>query len=521
MQYTTNQQLIPQHLILKGKIPSNSLEHSIKFPPSHTFGLMLESSCLLSVQERMKLRYIWQTKYMVDNMTIRKRASTLYSKKIRWFDHTLPDGYNCSWDMSCKSRLHPSSRTMDVARLNNSDTLPLIATIGQGGWGMFRSPENTEREQERERQRQFPPREHARSHQRRHEYRRDGDDTIHTLRCPPVHAIRVHEGTSRCGTVVRDPHLEYTFQLFPLPNATTHVEVQLPVPVHDFCFGKDLAIFACPRYHANNDISPIFMPLESMRGSRLLASHNLRMLNVQNFPQSDTLRVEMTCDHDKYVAFGHRNGQVSLLDLRASQPVCSIYQYEQSSSSTTSTTPLGSVSDMGFLSSSLDSKQIIVRRSFGSCQVHDIRKASSTSMSATTALHNLVVPSDDINPTLSANCNGFVVDPIGKQTLISPYINSNNDAHLGVWSLRTGRMVDSRLLQSSSTSSTVEQDILYVELCNKTTPSFAPSTSNREKVASSSSFAAWLKCGAFTKDKITSSKVGSLTQLTFPGHWQY
>jgi hypothetical protein len=267
------------------------------------------------------------------------------------------------------------------------------------------------------------------------------------------------------------------------------------------------------------------------------------MLNVHNFPQSDALRVEMTCDHDKYVAFGHRNGQVSLIDLRASQTVCSIYQCEQPPPSSSSSTArngksinspplLGSVSDLSFLSSTFDTKQMIVRRSFGSCQVHDIRKLSSSSATttnyhhnvsspSTTVVHNLMVPSDDINPTLSSNCNGFVVDPIGHQTLISPYINTNCDACLGIWSLQTGLMVGSRLLQSCSSSpssNATGRDILYVELCRRTTPSFS-SAPNKEKVVSSSSFAAWLKCGAFTKDKV-SSKVGSLHQISFPGHWQ-
>ena len=124
----------------------------------------------------------------------------------------------------------------------------------------------------------------------------------------------MHQGSARCGTVVRSNSRDapYSFQYYPLPHATSYVEAPLYEPVHDFCFGTDLVLFACPRFVGNATLTPLFLPLEG--------DGALRQLNVRNFPQSDALRVEMTCasSQEKYVAFGHRNGQVSLLDLRQS-----------------------------------------------------------------------------------------------------------------------------------------------------------------------------------------------------------
>jgi len=246
----------------------------------------------------------------------------------------------------------------------------------------------------------------------------------------------------------------------------------------------------------------------------------------------------MMCEEEeKLVAFGHRNGIVSILDLRASGTVCSILQYEESDRATTCSR-LGFVSDLAFLSSYNLHHQVLVKRSFGSCQLHDLRKFSSSFSTATdintsphkistSVVRNMTVPSNEINPMLSANCSGFAVDPNGHQTMISPYIDSNSGASLGLWSLGTGHMVGSRTLQANRQSNSLEseEDTIYVEVCQRTTPSFSlhdnSVTAKRAALAvpsSSSSFSVWLKCGAFSRRKI-SSKVGSLHQITFPGNW--
>lgn len=316
----------------------------------------------------------------------------------------------------------------------------------------------------------------------------------------------MHEKSAQCGTVVRsnDSYVPYVFQIYPLPHPTSYLEVPLFKPVHDFCFGTDLALFACPRFTGNETLTPLFLPLG--RGDRELFT-----LNVRNFPQSDALRVEMECaSNGKYIAFGHRNGQISLLDLRQSQTT-TILQYHNGESFNV----LGSAVDLGFLA---QRNQLLVKRSFGTCQLHDLRMTTSTgssmtrsSSSSSSVVHHLGVPSELINPTLSANCNGFAVDPTSEQTLMAPYISAQQEVHLGVWSLGTGVMVGSRRVLAKNTT----DDVLYTEVCQRTTPSFSERKKSRKALASSSStFGVWLKCGRFSKSK-SNSRFGSLHHVNF------
>lgn len=493
--------------------------------PSSVLGYMQESSPQLTMRQRCQLRQRLHTSYLIENMTINSRASAVYDPKLKWLDHTIPDGHHCSWDFTCKYRLHGSARTIDVTMLgkdvSHGQTLPTIATVVQGGWGMFRPVDTSI-------QSSTP----AGTKMWKQKYGLgEGDGShgsVHTFRCPPVHAIRMHESSGRCGAIVRSPdrHSPYNFQMYPLPHATTYVETRLPDPVNDFCLGKDTALFACPRYRSSEPISPLFLPLEAG-----LTGATFRTLNVRNFPQSDALRVEMRCEgNDKFIAFGHRNGQVSLIDLRASQAVCAVLQYE--SAETDNVAPLGSVSDLGFLGDrSSNQSQVLVKRSFGSCQLHDLRMSSSSSSSSSSSASalrrgifassssrksmvcNMSAPSNKINSALSANCNGFAIDPIGRQTLLSPYMHSNGDACLGVWSMGTGDMIGSRVLLSNHEGG----DVFFVEMSQCVTPSFAK---GRSGGGSMSKFGVWLKCGAFTKSPIN-SKAGTLYHVSMPGHWEW
>ena len=365
-----------------------------------------------------------------------------------------------------------------------------------------------------------------------------------------MYSIRIHENSGRCGTIVRSndhhnqnhrrvPSSLYKFQYYPLPSASSYVDVDLYEPVTDFCFGSDLALFACPRYYQNTALSPIFVSLEDGRGE----AGTLRALNVQNFPQSDALRVEMTCrqHYEKYVAFGHRNGQVSLLDLRQSHTCCSILQHNNNNNNNSSSpSPLGSVTDLKFLP---NNKQLLVKRSFGSCQLHDLRRTTSSSSAPrqqqqqpagmtyqvykketpSSMIYNLSVPNGQIIPTRSATCNGLAVDPTCHQTMMSPYINDSYEACIGLWSLGTGNFVGSKSLGGKNP----EKETIFVELCQKTTPSFTEDSLRKQNgsdgcngcsSSSPSSFGVWLKCGRFSKSNhLSNGKYGSLHHLSFPG----
>eukprot|EP00980_Cylindrotheca_fusiformis_P002881 scaffold674_cov126-Cylindrotheca_fusiformis.AAC.20 len=343
-------------------------------------------------------------------MIVNPRASVLYGKKRKWRTHELPDGMNAPFDLTCKSYLHASARTFDVATLEEN-RLPAIGTAFQGGFGVFSA----------------------------------------TLGRPnQFHSMRGY-------------------------------------------FGRSV-------------LSPIFLTLEDGREGLL------RSLNVQNFPQSDALRVEMACEKEKYVAFGHRNGQVSLLDLRQPSMCSSIVQYMGESTSQ-SLPVLGSATDMKFVS---NQHQLLVKRSFGSTQLHDLRQVSSSKNNS--VVYNYTVPSD-ILPTASATCNGLVVDPTCQQTLMTPYINTNHDACLGFWSMKSGTFVGNTVLAKNG-GDAGEKDTLFVEMCQTTTAAFVPKSFDKRTQQHESDpcrFGVWLKCGRFSKQSLGHGKAGSLQHLSFPG----
>jgi hypothetical protein len=497
------------------------LDTSIRLPSSLVLGYVQESTPIWSPCCRGRIRQLFQTKYLLEGMVINARASALYGGKkqqLKWVDHTLPDGLHCSWDLTCKYHLHPSARTMDVAMVG-TDLHPTIATTIQGGWAVFRPPTTT-------------------TTTRTTTTGRHGDEwnnnNVHTMRDAPVQAIRLHGESGLCGTVLRPANglnWTYQFKIFSLSRGTVYFGTNVDLPIHDFCFGTDLVLFSCPRYHSGSEILPLFLPLQRGVGMDSDGGSSIRKLNVRNFPQSDALRVEMSCDqNNKIVAFGHRNGQTSLLDLRTSN-VCTVIQYDGPMQGPTAGMPLGSVSDMTFLSTR-PSTQILIKRSFGSFQLHDLRKttSSSSSSSSTTVIYNMTIPPQKLNATLSSNCNGFTLDQCGEQTLLSPYVNQSNDACLGTWSLQTGLMVGSRVLLPN----TPDRQTSYVELCKNQVPAFSSSSSSSAAAAAAASssstlgtnnkgesdaWAAWFKCGAYTKGKI-SSKVGSLHEMSFPGRWK-
>mmetsp|Transcript_22274 Transcript_22274/g.52953 ORF Transcript_22274/g.52953 Transcript_22274/m.52953 type:complete len:602 (+) Transcript_22274:272-2077(+) len=506
-----------KHLVLKGTVPQSpemqmqgsyrkevkslpSMPSSvIRLSPSFLLRHVEETSPTVSTSQRNTLRKLWLTQHHLETLTVVPRAASLYCKS-KWPQH-YDSNMRCSWDLSCKQRLHPSARTLDVAMLGSEPT-PTIATIFQDGWGLLRQ-------------------------QSQHK--------IHTIKSPSAYAIRMNERSAMCGMIVRQGSANghttpYSFRWYPLPHATSYVEAQLPRPVTDFCFGKDIALFACPRYStlSSESLNPLFLPMvEAGTDASNFTYYDsaVRSINVRNFPQSDALRVEMMCEkEEKLVAFGHRNGQVSVLDLRASGTVCSILQYEPAAGSGEG--GLGSVSDLGFLPSGAGIR-VLVKRSFGSCQLHDLRKASSSTSrsgssgniisdrdhTSTTALHSMRVHPDEIDPMLSAHCNGFAIDPGSHHTMVSPYISAGTgDARLGIWSLQTGHMVGSRLLLSNAGRR--ESSALHVELCSKTTPSFRPGDDGHDHP----SFGVWMKCGAITSGKLR-SRVGSLHQICVPGRW--
>jgi hypothetical protein len=308
----------------------------------------------------------------------------------------------------------------------------------------------------------------------------------------PVHVVRMHETSGRLGTVthISGSSQPQKFHCQDMVDGRNIITEHLSEPVHDLCFGTDLVLFA-PSKPSRGSIAPLFLPLH-MNGT-------LRSLQVDNFPQSDALRIEVACESN-FVAFGHRNGLVSLLDLRHSTSCIGTMQHEEEGADL-----LGSASDLKFISPT----QLLVKRSFGSSQLHDMRRIGGSNKKNASLIHSMSVPSEEIQPTLSSRCNGLAVDPTSNQVLFTPYINSKHESALGIWSLHTGMFLGSKILLSNPT-----RDMIYTEVCQKTTPAWK---SGRHR--DPSSFGVWLKSGRFSSTPIN-SKYGSLHHITLPGSWK-
>jgi hypothetical protein len=142
--------LLPHHLIVKG----DALNWPGYTPKISSLWMhsIIQQSPGLSVRLRARLGHWAASKHLLENLQINARASTMYSKKVKWGDHALPNDMHCSWDMTCKHHLHPSARTLDVASTFDDDDsgmssgLPAVATVLQGGWGLFQPPVMEHRE---------------------------------------------------------------------------------------------------------------------------------------------------------------------------------------------------------------------------------------------------------------------------------------------------------------------------------------------------------------------------------------
>ena len=368
----------------------------------------------------------------------------------------------------------------------------------------------------------------------------------------PVHSVRLYSPSSSSsnslgyvGTLTQfGPQRGYNsssqkLKLYDLQHGQPFWNETLPLPMNDFCFGQDLVLFApslSSSPPSNNDrLTPLFLAFRNEGGGHgdpsstnnfhpNYTSSSLRTLPVDNFPQSDAIRVEIHCS-EKLVSFGHRNGQVSLIDLRQSTTCCGrtdIPRDQQNPSST-----IGSATDIILRPSQ---HQLVVKHAFGRCQVHDLRRLSSTSTqdsatarqplqnrfggnrrrrgrgnnnevsikdfsphhysSDSSLLFHLSVPERyNCHPNRSSRANGLAMldqassTPCHSQVVIAPFVNTSNESCLGYWSLRNGMFLGQKPLHSSvrgstqgsnsnSSNRTEDDCVVFTELCQTVTPAY-------------------------------------------------
>ena len=221
-------------------------------------------------------------------------------------------------------------------------------------------------------------------------------------------------------------------------------------------------------------------------------------------PASDILcmeNLEHVTTSGSSVVLGHRNGQVSLQDLRARNATsCSVLSDD--SASVVALYPLNEHRPY----------EILVRRNTrhrhehgGTCQLLDARKFASTPTDSSTTtlsrslsvIHELRLPQQQ---STSSCCKGVATDPY--QTIaMAPYVDpSNHAARLAVWSLDTGMMVGSRPIPLDTAN------MPCLDLCSKITSTLKTTTvpddnilegeRTSEMVLGSYSYSLWLNCGS-------------------------
>eukprot|EP00593_Proboscia_inermis_P014048 CAMPEP_0171306762 /NCGR_PEP_ID=MMETSP0816-20121228/16802_1 /TAXON_ID=420281 /ORGANISM="Proboscia inermis, Strain CCAP1064/1" /LENGTH=298 /DNA_ID=CAMNT_0011788563 /DNA_START=505 /DNA_END=1401 /DNA_ORIENTATION=+ len=156
------------------------------------------------------------------------------------------------------------------------------------------------------------------------------------------------------------------------------------------------------------------------------------------------------------IIYGHRNGSVSVVDDRSGYVVCNL---DSSWVDKQSTSPsFGCASSVKSLSAHNGPNQVLVKGSFGSCHLFDLRKVGGCGLSPRgtgcsytrnhAMLFQMPIPPDFNTDTVASGkyCSGLAIDSLGL-TAISPFVglDSKNrlESFFGFWSLSKGIFLDS------------------------------------------------------------------------------
>jgi len=425
---------------------------------------------------RMRFRHLWHGRYILETLSLNRHTNALFGIDVAesqyYHSYRTPDGTYCTRDLAPKFHLHPSARTIDVSMNSSFDNdndhdqnrrnqPPSVASIVNGGISYLSSNgsnshgENIDRSTENEDANRTQP-----------------AAIFKTIRSDPVQAVRfskhrVHSKYVGAITKAKWRGSHHQFALFDPSHRNPIMMANLLEPVHDFCFRETQVIFAPLKPRFSDIWQPLFIPI---------FGNTVMSLPITNFPQSDALRIELNNDDDKLIAFGHRNGVLSLYDIR--NHTCTTTTNAQSA--------MGSITDIKFM----NTNHIMVKRSFGCCQLIDMRMSAEV-------VHTFSPPC--CHPTLSANTNGMITNS-DESVLLSTFITTaGTDCCIGVWSIATGQYLGQRVLQYNS-----NKDRIFAELCQ------TQSTS-------------WIKLGNFSPTKRSSLLVNgdssSLCRLDFPERW--
>lgn len=313
--------------------------------------------------------------------------------------------------------------------------------------------------------------------------------------------VELCQSESECSVVV---HYQ------PLPKASDYLyyyKVDLPPLINDctslkhYGSGPGAVLFAGGRRLL-------------LWSDRDLGGNSGRFHCSPQIPTSDILTVE-NLDHASSLLLGHRNGQVSLQDLRSTSAAsCS-----QLPSNKNDANGFGSVVALHPLNKHRP-YQVLARSggvNDGHCRLFDVRMFASSSTSATTnrssVVHELRIPNQQHGKKHISK--GVATDP-SQTVAIAPFVDdTTNTAQIGVWSLDSGVFVGSKPVGGTIATATINNNsaaIDCLELCPKITRRWTMESSDDSDYDSpvpvAGSFSLWLNCG-----------LQGIRQISCDGRW--
>jgi len=215
-------------------------------------------------------------------------------------------------------------------------------------------------------------------------------------------------------------------------NSSDAVLYPLASPVNDFCFTSNptlqypaMVAFA---HNGEGNVAASFLDITS--GSYFSIS--------DNFSNSESLCLQFRKNNDtNHVLFGHRDGCVSMIDTRSSGDAVfatGLSLPAVSFGSATSIQPL-----------ERDDNLVVVKGSFGSCRVFDLRRLSNnndvSSRYQQSTLFELSIPDSMVHQTKSVKCTGLAIDPTDS-IAIAPFAGAGADDGIDIqfamWDIGTG-----------------------------------------------------------------------------------
>jgi len=226
---------------------------------------------------------------------------------------------------------------------------------------------------------------------------------------------------------------------------------------------------------------------------------------------SQALCVEYLGDSPQHVLWGHRDGSISLVDMR----VPSLFQcvVPDDKGSVTGVKVLGNCAGTDTAHSP---HAIIAKRSFGSCGVYDIRRmgGGASSNAATSRVWELSPVT--IHETLSMYCTGLALDPTGS-VVISPFVDHQRVVQFALWSLKNGQWIGNSVAGfTSHNKQEPKNDLPCCELCGTSTPTWSMTEKLERRVTiehSSHMRSNWFKMGLDGEGK-SPDCMGSIHQLS-------